>query len=278
MRTTLGAMLALLLTATAIHAQVAPANPKRAARLAALVEWTKKVGIATTLDGRVAQPLGLGHGKDIPVRRRAFRDISTNVIYGINLVSEDSREVYVVFRIIPGQTVLWKMDQRGAIEAVVVSTKVATGRSNDPHLSKLEETMSFLACEKNGADWDGKSNSCQAGSNAHNLSPLPVPAPGPNGGSATAVNPQDFSKCIETNTGNEGLSACTRSIESGHYQGHALALLYLSRAFKYDHTEHDYASAVADYEQSLALNPQEDAAVKNFFLPEAKRKAATSNK
>lgn len=111
------------------------------------------------------------------------------------------------------------------------------------------------------------------GTNAHDHSPSPAPAPAPQDESANAVDSQDFSKCIETNSGDEGLSACTRSIESGHYQGHALALLYLSRAFKYDRTEHDYPRAVADYEQSLALDPQEDAAVKNFFLPEAKRKA-----
>ena len=46
------------------------------------------------------------------------------------------------------------------------------------------------------------------------------------------------------------------------------------RSFQLDHTEHDYTRAVADYKQSLALNPQEDEAVKNFFLPEAKRKAS----
>jgi tetratricopeptide (TPR) repeat protein len=108
---------------------------------------------------------------------------------------------------------------------------------------------------------------------ARSPSPGPAPAPAPQDGSAHAADSQDFGKCIETDGGDEGLGACTRSIESGHYQGHALALLYLSRAFKYDRTEHDYPHAVADYEQSLALDPQEDAAVKNLFLPEAKRKA-----
>jgi tetratricopeptide (TPR) repeat protein len=113
------------------------------------------------------------------------------------------------------------------------------------------------------------------GTDAQDRSPSPAsaPAPAPQDESANAVDQQDFSKCIATDSGDEGLGACTRSIESGHYQGHALALLYLSRAFKYDRTEHDYPRAVADYEQSLALNPQEDAAVKNVFLPEAKRKA-----
>ena len=49
------------------------------------------------------------------------------------------------------------------------------------------------------------------------------------------------------------------------------------RIFKYDHVERDYKRAVADYERSLELNPKEDATVKDFFLPEAKRKAANSH-
>lgn len=257
MRTILGAMLALLIIGTAAYAQVAPPDARRASRLAALIEWVRRDGrkstLRKTLDENPARLLGLWHFEDIPVRRKAYQDDTTNIIYEITSLSVNSRETYVLARIIPKESLAWKMDALGTIQAVLESTPSGNSLSNDPHLKALEETISYLENEMRKA--------------AQYTS-----------GFGDAEKPQDFSKCIETNSGDQGISACTRSIESGHYQGHALALLYLSRALKYDHTEHDYARAVADYEQSLALNPQEDAAVKNLFLPEAKQKAATSKK
>jgi hypothetical protein len=148
LRTALEATLPLLLMATAIHAQVAPADAKRAARTAALIEWVKRDGGDNRLQGSVAQPMGLGHGDDIPVRRKAFQNDTTNVIYSIDLVNLDSRESYVVYRTIPGQTILWKMDKLGTIEAVLVSLRSGNRLTNDPHLSILEETMSYLECAK----------------------------------------------------------------------------------------------------------------------------------
>ena len=147
MRMTVGATLALVLMVTAVHAQVAPANPKRAARLAALIEWVKKDGRENRLQAFAARLLGLGQG-DIPTRRKAFQDDTTKVIYSIDLVSLDSRETYVLYRLIPGQTVMWKMDKLGSIEAVLVSLRSGNNLTNDPHPTALDETMSYLECEK----------------------------------------------------------------------------------------------------------------------------------
>jgi len=150
MRAIFGAMLVLLLMATAIHAQVAPTDPERAARLAALVEWTRGDGDNSRLQGGVVHVLGLGPREDIPSKREAYRDEKTNIIYGINLVTIDGHETSVLYHIIPGESVIWRMDNGGGIDAVVVFHPPPApfpSPTNDPHLSLLNQTMAYLESE-----------------------------------------------------------------------------------------------------------------------------------
>lgn len=148
MKTTLGAMLTLLLMATSIHAQVAPADAKRATRLVRLVEWAKHQGRDNAIAGDLAQPLGWGRGEQIRVRRKAVRDDTTRVIYGIDLISVESPAKYLTYRIVPGKKLLWKMDNRGTVEAVLIDTDSGKHLTNDPHLAALNETLSNLNCAR----------------------------------------------------------------------------------------------------------------------------------
>src|SRR5690349_3083426 len=55
-------------------------------------------------------------------------------------------------------------------------------------------------------------------------------------------------------SGAAALEACTRSIESGTYQGHALAVLLYNRGYEY-HDADDHDRAIADFNEAIRIDP-----------------------
>jgi tetratricopeptide (TPR) repeat protein len=64
----------------------------------------------------------------------------------------------------------------------------------------------------------------------------------------------DRDTCLEK-VGEEAISACTRAINSHHWQGHELAVAYTKRGDAY-RASHDSGHALADYNEAIRLDPK----------------------
>jgi tetratricopeptide (TPR) repeat protein len=63
-------------------------------------------------------------------------------------------------------------------------------------------------------------------------------------------------------SGDVAITACSRAITSGKYQGHALSTFYYNRGIKHG-AKGDKDRAIQDYDQAIRLNPKDAAAFNN---------------
>lgn len=153
MRTACIVIIALtLFSVTANAQQVTPSDAKRAERVATLIDWVKREGRDSQLDGKAAHALGLTPGfEPIPARRKAFQDDGighTNFVYAVNLLQVDGRGVRVLFRTTTRVSTLWLIGQSGTIESVAEYTREAGIQNPKDHrLKLLEETIAYLETE-----------------------------------------------------------------------------------------------------------------------------------
>jgi hypothetical protein len=144
LRLVLGLALVLLPSAPA-SARVAPADVKRADRVAMLIDWAKKEGRPSKLAGEIAHEFGFEQGRDdFPVVRKGFQDDITRTIYVVNLLQVGNEEAYVLFRTTTETSTIWKVVSSGAIEDVYLVTRTQRGHSQDFFPARLEETLDFL--------------------------------------------------------------------------------------------------------------------------------------
>lgn len=128
----------------AASAQTAPPDKRRAERVAALIEWVKKEGKPSILDTYAAHVLGLGDSA-LPVRRKAFQDDDSKIMYVVKLLEVNGREVHVLYRMnVPTSSTLWRIDDLGALTVTGLATPTTLSNPHDPYLSRLEETISYL--------------------------------------------------------------------------------------------------------------------------------------
>ena len=147
MRTACIVIIALtLFSVTANAQQVTPSDAKRAERVAGLTDWVKRDGRNSFLAANGAQGFRLGYD-NLPARRKVYKDDDRGIIYAVNLLQLNGREVHVLFNTTTDQSTLWRVGQSGAIDDVFVITTTTTFLSKDPHLTLLEETIAYLESE-----------------------------------------------------------------------------------------------------------------------------------
>src|ERR1700709_1240603 len=71
----------------------------------------------------------------------------------------------------------------------------------------------------------------------------------------------DWEACAKS-SGDEAISACTRAIKSGTYNGKTLALAYSNRGVEWK-AKGEIAKAIADYDEAIKNDPQQSAAYNN---------------
>jgi tetratricopeptide (TPR) repeat protein len=81
---------------------------------------------------------------------------------------------------------------------------------------------------------------------------------------ATAQTPQQLDWCNDKGspTPDMRIGGCTALIQSGNYSGHNLATAFLNRGVGH-HRKNEYDLAIADYNQSIRLNPNNAATYYN---------------
>jgi tetratricopeptide (TPR) repeat protein len=92
------------------------------------------------------------------------------------------------------------------------------------------------------------------------------PGPGaqpPKSGSVPQPSPadDDGNACYQLH-GDAAIAACTLAINSGRFQGHALAWLYADRGWEY-RAKGEADSAISDYNEAIRLNPEDPLAYVN---------------
>jgi hypothetical protein len=144
----------VLLAATAASGQIAPPDAKRAERVAALIQWVDKQGKDSALDGLAAQALGLEQGVEkIPAKRKAFQDDGIRIVYAVNRLQVDGKEVHVLFRVTTMVATDWLIGQTGAVETVAELRRGGSMQQiKDPRLKLLEETIAYLETEMRKAN------------------------------------------------------------------------------------------------------------------------------
>jgi tetratricopeptide (TPR) repeat protein len=75
----------------------------------------------------------------------------------------------------------------------------------------------------------------------------------------------DDAQTCEKASGDVAIAACTRSIESGQFTGHNLAVDYSNRGVEYK-TKGDYDHAIADYNDAIRLDPKYTDAYYNWGI------------
>src|ERR1044072_251598 len=68
----------------------------------------------------------------------------------------------------------------------------------------------------------------------------------------------DWETCAKS-SGDEAISACTRAIKSGTYNGKTLALAYSNRGVEW-RAKGELTRAIADYDEAIKADPQPGAA------------------
>src|SRR5476651_191432 len=71
----------------------------------------------------------------------------------------------------------------------------------------------------------------------------------------------DWESCAKS-AGDEAITACTRAIKSGTYNGRTLALAYSNRGVEWK-AKGELAKAIADYDDAIKNDPQQAAAYNN---------------
>jgi hypothetical protein len=141
-------LIALSMAGTAASAQIAPADKRRADRVAALVEWVRgPQGRDNTLQIAVVRMLGLGNS-DLPAKRKAYDDDKTHLFYAIYLVTSGGRDAVVLARKAPGGNIIWNIGPAGEIKNTIFVQQQGTKLNKGVYLEPLEETITFLESEK----------------------------------------------------------------------------------------------------------------------------------
>src|SRR5882762_8738710 len=71
----------------------------------------------------------------------------------------------------------------------------------------------------------------------------------------------DWETCAK-GAGDDAITACTRAIKSGTYNGKTLALAYSNRGVEW-RAKGELARAIADYDEAIKADPQQSAAYNN---------------
>src|SRR5437870_6317372 len=71
----------------------------------------------------------------------------------------------------------------------------------------------------------------------------------------------DWETCAR-GAGDDAITACTRAIKSGTYNGKTLALAYSNRGVEW-RAKGELARAIADYDEAIKADPQQSAAYNN---------------
>ena len=79
--------------------------------------------------------------------------------------------------------------------------------------------------------------------------------------SATPALADDWETCAK-GAGDDAISACTRAIKSGTYNGRTLALAYSNRGVEWK-AKGELAKAIADYDEAIKHDPQQAAVYNN---------------
>src|SRR3981189_1762634 len=85
--------------------------------------------------------------------------------------------------------------------------------------------------------------------------------------SAAPAFADDWETCAR-GAGDDAISACTRAIKSGTYNGRTLALAYSNRGVEWK-AKGELAKAIADYDEAIKNDPQQAAAYNNRGSPYA---------
>jgi hypothetical protein len=119
--------------------------------LAAIVKWSQKAGRRAALMGRYAKSLGLGNGRDVPVRQQSYIDYRRHVVYAVD-VTLDSSSQLIFFRNSDDFSIAWRCDLAGELIATIeVTSRPGTDEfqiqsPNDviKYQPFLQETLKFL--------------------------------------------------------------------------------------------------------------------------------------